>query len=249
MQEKISKQLGRQGESTGKPNEKQKTEQKLENRTERKDRKKMRAGMAKWLDGWAVMGRGLMLATEYRVFWWTAIVAGVGMGMILEFFAPGLANLELFWVVDLGGKIGILGQSLEKLLGFGQEFGDWIGIFGLAVLQGLIFGSLVLAYRERKKFRKTKGKQARVALSEDLQTAGIVTGLAVLGAGCPSCGTSLLAPLLGAVFSAGGYAGAGQIAGILNGLSIIIALLVLRRLGIEVYVIITSNKWKKLYDK
>ena len=81
-----------------------------------------------------------------------------------------------------------------------------------------------------------------------MQKAGIITGLIALGAGCPTCGTTLITPLIGTIFSTGSMAVAGAISGIVTVVAILIALLSLRRIGLESYVIIINEKYmtKKL---
>ena len=78
-----------------------------------------------------------------------------------------------------------------------------------------------------------------------IRKAGIITGLIALGAGCPTCGTTLLTPLLGALFSTGGLAMVGVISGIVTALAIVIAILSLKRLGEETYVIIVNEKYMR----
>ena len=66
-----------------------------------------------------------------------------------------------------------------------------------------------------------------------------------LGAGCPTCGTTLLTPLLGAIFSTGSLAIAGAISAIVTVAAVVIAILSLKRLGVETYVIIINEKYLK----
>ena len=81
--------------------------------------------------------------------------------------------------------------------------------------------------------------------ADNLGKAGIITGLIALGAGCPTCGTPLLTPLLGAIFSTGGLALTGAISTLVTVLAILIAILSLKRLGVETYVIIVNEKYMK----
>ena len=60
---------------------------------------------------------------------------------------------------------------------------------------------------------------------------------------CPTCGTTLLTPLIGTIFSTGGLAITGTISTIITWLAIIIAILSLKRLGEEAYVIIINEKY------
>ena len=89
-------------------------------------------------------------------------------------------------------------------------------------------------------WQKKKG-----ANSENVEKAGIITGLIALGAGCPTCGTTLLTPLLTAIFSTGGLAMVGTVSSIVTWVAIIVAILSLRRLGEETYVIIVNERYLK----
>ena len=79
--------------------------------------------------------------------------------------------------------------------------------------------------------------------SDDIQRAGIITGLVALGAGCPTCGTTLITPLLGTFLSTGSLAVAGVISSVVTVLAVAIALLSLRRIGLETYVIIVNERY------
>ena len=77
----------------------------------------------------------------------------------------------------------------------------------------------------------------------------IITGLIALGAGCPTCGTTLITPLIGVIFSTGSLSIAGTISTIVTWLAIIIAILSLKRLGEETYVTIINEKYLARHAK
>lgn len=81
--------------------------------------------------------------------------------------------------------------------------------------------------------------------SDNIQSVGLVTGLAILGTGCPTCGTTLLTPLIGTLLSGGGVAVAGAISGFITFGAVILALFTLRRIGLDAYVLITSERFLK----
>ena len=78
--------------------------------------------------------------------------------------------------------------------------------------------------------------------ADNVQRAGIAAGLAVLSAGCPTCGTTLLMPVIGAISSTGGYAIAGVASGVVFVLALIVALLALKKVGLQAYVIMINEK-------
>ena len=73
---------------------------------------------------------------------------------------------------------------------------------------------------------------------------GISAGLAMLGTGCPTCGTALLAPVIGAIFS-GSSAIVGTVSWIVTILAVFIALFSLKKIGEDAYVIMISEEYKK----
>ena len=72
-----------------------------------------------------------------------------------------------------------------------------------------------------------------------------MAGLAILGSGCPTCGTALLTPIISAIFSGGSVAIAGALSGIVTAIAIIVAIFALRKVGLDIYAIITTKKREK----
>lgn len=159
---------------------------------------------------------------------------------------------------DLGGVLKIIFDSFLGLFGINKNFLDWLLIFGIAILQAALIGIIAIIWRhnkdqaaKRKRQRQTE-KLDNVAGSEaatGLQNSGIIAGLAILGSGCPTCGTALLTPIIGAVFSGGSVAIAGTVSGIITALAIIIAIFALRRVGLDVYAIIVSKRMEEKNDR
>ena len=77
--------------------------------------------------------------------------------------------------------------------------------------------------------------------SPSFSIAGITAGLVVLGAGCPTCGTTIITPVIVAFVSTGGYALAGVISGLLTTIAIILVLFALRRTGLDYYNLATGR--------
>lgn len=95
------------------------------------------------------------------------------------------------------------------------------------------------------KKRVAKSAEEGSSNAANVEKAGIITGLIALGAGCPTCGTTLLTPLLGALFSTGGLAITGTISTIITIVAIVVAILSLKKLGEETYVMIIDEKYRK----
>lgn len=194
----------------------------------------------KWLDEFVLAGKGILLATKERRFWIGFIIAFLLFGTLMNLLSGGFSKFELMGMVGFGGSMKIIFDALIGVFGINMIFLEWLPVFLLALLQGILIGLIVLLWHKK---RIKNGKES--SNSANVEKAGIITGLIALGAGCPTCGTTLLTPLLGALFSTGGLAMVGVISGIVTALAIIIAVLSLKRLGEETYVIIVNEKYMK----
>ena len=187
------------------------------------------------MDGFALAGKGILLATKERRFWYGFVPAFLFFGLLMNLLSGGLAKFNLIASLGFPQGFKIIADSFLGIFGVNQPFLDWLPIFAISILQSILIGLIVLLW-SKKRENGTKN-------SENLEKAGIITGLIALGAGCPTCGTTLIAPLIGAIFSSGGLAITGAISTIVTWLAIIIAILSLKRLGEETYVIIVNEKY------
>ncbi|MBR3329291.1 hypothetical protein IKG29_02035 [Candidatus Saccharibacteria bacterium] len=189
----------------------------------------------KWLDGFALAGKGILLATKEKRFWYGFIPAFLFFGLLMNLLSGGLSKFNLMSTLSFPENLKIVGNGFLGIFGFQQPFFDWLPIFAISILQGTLIGLIVFLWIKKRE-NGTKN-------SENIEKAGIITGLIALGAGCPTCGTTLITPLIGAIFSSGGLAVTGTISTIITWLAIIIAILSLKRLGEETYVIIINEKF------
>lgn len=186
----------------------------------------------KWLDGFALAGKGILLATREKKFWYGFIPAFLFFGFLMNLLSGGFVKFELMSALGFPSSLQILWNSFIATFGIGQVFLDWLPIFAISVMQGILIGLIVLLWNKKHEQN-----------SANLEKAGIITGLIALGAGCPTCGTTLLTPLLGTIFSTSSLAATGTISTIVTWAAIIIAILSLKRLGEEAYVIIINEKY------
>ena len=194
----------------------------------------------KWCDGFVLAGKGILLATREKRFWAGFSVAFLFFGTLMNLLAGGFSKFELMGASGFGGSMKIIRDALMGMFGINMAVTDWLPVFSIAVLQGVLIGLIVLIWH--KKRVSNKGDTSN---SANVEKAGIITGLIALGAGCPTCGATLLTPLLGTIFSTGGLAVTGLISGIVTWLAVIIAILSLKRIGEETYVIIVNEKYLK----
>lgn len=215
--------------------------------------------VSKWCDDWRMAGRGILFFTQDLRFFAVFVPVFVIFGTLLSMFSSGFSAFSLFFATDFDGKMGILGSAFLALFGVGRSFWDFLLNFVISLLQALLITLIVLVYRHRRnqdKQKRTKNKPSRLdnkqkrnsekpeAESGFLQNAGLSAGLALLGSGCPTCGTTLITPILSALFSGGSLALAGTISGIITAVAILIALWSIKKLGVEAYAIIVGERWR-----
>ena len=211
--------------------------------------KKLRRICAKFWDECKLAGLGLVMATKNLSFWLVFIPTFVVFGTLISLLSSGSSVFDLFFAVDFGGKMQILGDGFLSLLGRGRNFTDFLLNFSIAFLQAALIALLVFVYHKRKKNNLGKArlsnKSDKSSDNSSAQNAGIAAGLALLGSGCPTCGTTLITPLITSLFSTGSYAIAGAISGIMTFLAYILIFWSLKKVGLEAYVIIKSEIWSK----
>lgn len=221
----------------------------------------MKARFLKWVDECKLAAIGVVLASQNLSFWVVFLIVFVIFGTLISLLSSGSSAIDLFFATDFGGKMQILGDGFLTLFGKGRSFWDFFVNFSLAVLQAVLISLIVMIFRKRKKASKeragkqaaakanklggSKNKKAEQAEAAGLQNAGIAAGLALLGSGCPTCGTTLITPILTSIFSTGSYAIAGAISGILTLIAFLLIFWSLKKMGLEVYVIIKDEEWKR----
>lgn len=192
----------------------------------------------KWLDEFVLAGKGILLATKEKRFWVGFVVAFLFFGTLMNLLSGGFSKFELMGALGFSGSMKILGEAFLGVFGYKMIVSEWLPVFFLALMQGVLIGLIVLLWH-KKRVSNANG----TSNSANVEKAGIITGLIALGAGCPTCGTTLLTPLLGTIFSSGGIAMAGVLSGIVTAAAIIIAILSLKRIGEETYVIIVNERY------
>ncbi|MBR2725282.1 hypothetical protein IKF28_00380 [Candidatus Saccharibacteria bacterium] len=190
----------------------------------------------KWLDEFVLAGKGILLATKEKRFWYGFIPSFLFFGTLMNMLSGGLTKFEMMGILGFPQNLQIPLQSFLSVFGVNQPFLDWLPIFAISILQGILIGLIVFLWSKKRQNTDSSN-------SANLEKAGIITGLIALGAGCPTCGVTLLTPLIGAIFSTGGLAITGTVSIIVTWLAIIIAILSLKRLGEETYVTIVNEKY------
>ncbi len=221
--------------------------------------KTMKAKVEKWLDSTKMSCLGIVMVSREWRFWAVFVPVLIVFGTLLSLLSGGLGAVNLFFASDFGGKMQIIGDGFLGFLGKDRAVLDFLQNLAIALLQSLLIALIVVVYKKRKqsnlerKRNKKKQKHSQNKHSQDeagvISNAGIAAGLALLGSGCPTCGTTLITPIIASLFSSSSYAIAGTISGIITVLAILLILWSLRRVGLEAYAIIIDEKWRRKRQK
>ena len=203
----------------------------------------------RWCDGFKLSATGIVLASKKLKFWLVFVAAFVVFGTLLSLLSGGMGAVNLFFATDFGGKMKILGDGFLALFGVGKTFLDWLLVFSISLLQALLIALIALVWKKKRAGKSARRKDTSVDNGGNVQSAGIIAGLAILGSGCPTCGTALITPVLGAIFSTGSYAIAGTISGIITTLAILVAIISVKKVGEEAYVIMIDEEWRKSHQE
>lgn len=209
--------------------------------------KSWRNKLRRWLDEWKIAVSGIVLATRDRRFVITFCLTFVIFGTLMTLLSGGTAAFSLFGAADLPGKLKIIFDGFLGVFGVNRNFWDWLLTFVITLLQSILIGLVVLVWRKRRRNKKNQ-VVATATNSDNVQSAGIAAGLAVLGSGCPTCGTTLIAPMIATIFSTSSYTLASVISGILTGIAVIVTLFALKRIGNDAYAIIVSERYQKRHQ-
>lgn len=190
----------------------------------------------KWCDEFILAAKGILLATKEKRFWCGFIPTFIIFAILINLLSAGFSKFQLMFSSPEAFGV-IIRDAFLSIFGVNQIFLDWLPVFLICLLQAILVGLIVFLWHKKRKEKD--------ANSASVEKAGLITGLVALGAGCPTCGTTLLTPLLGAIFSTGSLAIAGAISTIVTILAVIIAILSLKRLGLETYVIIIDEKYRR----
>lgn len=223
-----------------------------------------RFSWARWCDEWKMALAATLMAWKRPRFILTVVLTVLIFGTLMNLLSNGLSQFTLLFKLDWSGKWALLEHAFLAVFGVGRAFIDWLSVFAVALLQGILLGLVVIVWHYNKNQNATApattGRAASTTTGRpadatsitaaanqnaaNAQSAGIVAGLAVLSAGCPTCGTSLLLPIIGMFTSAGG-ALAGVISGVVYAVAILVALWALKHVGREAYAVLLAEHFAR----
>lgn len=153
----------------------------------------------------------------------------------LTFFKDGSGNLSLLFS-------GISAEQKMSLLGrvFVLCFSNFLSLYGLSLvllslLQGLAISLMVYTWRH---------KHQDQALSS-ASTSTVASALGFVALGCPSCGISLLTPILSALAGASASILAERVGTVLTIVAFGLLFYSVFHLGYLVFVIVSARKYKE----
>ena len=193
---------------------------------------KIYSKLQRWADEFKLAIYGALLCFRKKRFLIAFFIAFIIFGTLLNLLASGGAAFSILAKVSFPEKFALLGKAFIGTFGVNREFSDFLFIFLMTVLQSTLIGLVVFVYKYRKD-------------TANIQNAGIITGLIVLGSGCPTCGTTILAPIIVSIAGSSGMALASTLSWVLTILSFLVALFALKKVGFEAYAIIKSEEFKK----
>ena len=154
---------------------------------------------------------------------------------LLSVFKDGVGNwLLLCSGLPFGSKMEMLGGVVLKIFG---NFSDLYGvlIIFMSILQALTVMLLVFTWRNREKNSAIDGAS----------TGGIGTIFGFVALGCPTCGISILTPILTAVAGTGAMAAAEGVSRVLIILAFGLLIYTVVKLGYVSFITISANKYKE----
>lgn len=193
--------------------------------------------IAKFFDDFLLAGKGILLAARTLRFWIVFLISFIVFGTLMFLLSDGFSAFSLMGSMGFPACLKVPLDAMLSLFVIKTSFLDWFVIFFVALLQSILIAMIAVTMNVKKRGKKE-------TTSENVERAGIAAGLAILGSGCPTCGTALLTPVLGAIF-AGSSALIGAISSLITILAVIIILLSLKKVGTECYCLIVSEKYQK----
>lgn len=158
---------------------------------------------------------------------------------ILSQLQNGGSNWQLLWSgLDFGRKMEVFGLSLLSML---ENFTSFLGVLivFLALMQSLCVAGIVFAIRHRQKDDAINGASA----------GSIASILAFVTLGCPTCGMTLLTPLLTMVAGTSAIALAERLGIILSIVAFVLLFFTLVQLGYQIFVNVSAERAKEKHAK
>lgn len=134
---------------------------------------------------------------------WRYIILAIVIGLLFLQFLCWILNLQLLWFLmssfklSIGDKINLLASTFSGYL-TSLPTPEAVAVIVLSLIQGTVIASIIYIARNQGRIETKAFGGSTIA--------SVVTLVSV---GCPSCGTSIIAPIVG-LFVSGASAGIGE---------------------------------------
>jgi hypothetical protein len=178
----------------------------------------------------AIKGLGRVLARPPYLA--IALVVTVLFVFVLNMIATGNTYLQLLLSLPILDKFSVIGQVMVN---FVENFFalERILMLLLSIAQGVLVASIVFTVRRKRKLDETS-----------ILEGGVATLLALLGAGCPLCGGSLIVILLAMAIGTSAYLLLQTVSTIVVVLAFVPVIFALRRQGSLAYTLVNAERAK-----
>ena len=167
------------------------------------------------------------------------ILASILFLYILAQLQEGGSSWRLLWSgLAFDRKIGVLGTTIALMGSCFTNLGGILLVF-LALMQGLAVTGIVFALRHREKDHAIN----------NASTGSIASILAFITLGCPTCGVTLLTPLLTMFAGAGAVAMAERLGIALTIIAFLLLIYTLVQLGYVIFVNVSAKQAKEKHAK
>ncbi len=181
----------------------------------------------------AMVGSGFCLSRKKYALMFA--LCSFGFLYFLTFFQSGNSNLQLlFSHLEAEQKLELLGHVFLACFHNFLSF-EGLSLVLLSLLQGLAVILMVYVWRHKKQ---------DVVLST-ASTSTVASALGFVALGCPSCGISLLTPILSAIAGASAGLLAEKVNVILTLVAYALLFYSICKLGYLVFVIVTAARYKE----
>jgi hypothetical protein len=195
---------------------------------------KTKKAWEKFLKRLKVSWRGILFVMRRPKYIILTVAVALLFAIILTMTSSGTTDWQLlFSSISAGDKFGILGTVFLRVFTNLLTFDGWL-ILLLSICQGVAIALLVFNFREQHHVD-----------DKSLLRSSVASVIAIVGAGCPMCGTSLLIPLLTTIFSTSAYVIFDSISNFVMLIAFALMLFALRRLGFVSFTVMNSKKVRK----
>ena len=103
----------------------------------------------KWLDEFVLAGKGILLATRENRFWCGFIPAFLFFGLLMNLLSGGFSQFELMGALGFPDSLGVIWDNFIGVFGIGRFFLDWLPVFAISMLQGVLIGLIVFLWSKK----------------------------------------------------------------------------------------------------